>query len=198
MSTATNRVTLKPIKRETAQFTIEGTSPLIQHRWSEKARQMIREKKAGKKTKTREICDPVAEAANAAYVTADGRHGIPVTALKNSIIGAAHKDIGIEKTLVRKSLFILCPDPNGVLPMETPGYEVREDCVRVGAGSADLRYRPEFREWSVTFEIEYEASTITLEDMANLIERAGFSVGINEWRPEKGGEFGRFQLRRGE
>jgi len=27
-----------------------------------------------------------------------------------------------------------------------------------------------------------------------LIDRAGLSVGIGEWRPEKGGEYGRFKI----
>lgn len=189
-------VSLKPIEVKTAMFTIEGLSPLIQHKWSEKALRMIREKKAGKKTKTREVCDPAVEAQDATYFTASGQYGVPVGALMKCIIGAAHKDIGVEKTLVRKSVFIKCDDPNKVLVMDCDEPKVREDYVRVGGQSADLRYRPEFTDWAVTFEVTYEANSITLTDLANLIERAGFSIGLCEWRPEKGGEFGRFQLRR--
>lgn len=195
-STEKNVVSLKPIEVKTVMFTIEGLTPLIQHKWSEKAIRMIREKKGGKQTKTRGVCDPAVEAQDATYFTASGQYGIPVGAMMKCIVGAAHKDIGIDKVLVRKSVFIKCDDPNKVLVMDCDEPKIREDYVRVGISKADLRYRPEFTNWSVTFEVTYEANSITLADLANLIERAGFSIGLCEWRPEKGGEFGRFQLRR--
>jgi len=188
-------VTLKPINRKTLAITIEGTSILVQHTWSEKAKREMREKKGGKKTKNRTVCDPQAEAEAATYRTADGQFGIPVTALKSSIISAAHKDIGIEKTLVKKSLFVLCDDKDGVLPIRCEEPVIREDNVRVGMGAADLRYRPEFADWECDVEIEYDADNLTPEDIVNLINRAGFGVGICEFRPEKGGDWGRYRVK---
>ncbi len=184
---------VNPVKEQTLTFTIEGRSSLIQHKWSEKAKEQMRAKHAGKKTKNREVRDPVKEGQDATYYTVNGLYGIPVKALKASIIGAAHKDLGIEKTLVRKALFIPCDDGNDILPMECSEPILREDYVRVGQ-STDLRYRPEFHKWSVTFDLEYDADLLTVDDIANLINRAGFGVGLCEWRPEKGGENGRFKL----
>jgi hypothetical protein len=188
-------VKVRPIKQATAVLTVEGSSIMVQHKWSEKAKEMMRQKKAGRKTKTREVCNPEKEARDATYFTADGQYGIPVTALKKAIIGAAHKDLGIEKTLVRKSVFIRCSDPGGVLPIRCDEPIIREDPVRVGAGSADLRYRPQFDKWECDVEIEFDEDNLTLEDLANLINRAGFGVGILEFRPEKGGEWGRFRIK---
>jgi hypothetical protein len=190
-----NVAMLKPINRKTLGITIEGTSLLVQHAWSEKAREMMRAKKGGKKTKERSVCDPQAEAEAATYRTADGQFGVPLNALKASFISAAHKDIGIEKTLVRKSLFVLCSDPGGVLPMRCAEPVIREDNVRVGQGSADLRYRPQFTGWECDVEIEYDADNLTTDDIVNLINRAGFGVGICEFRPEKGGDWGRYQVK---
>lgn len=187
-------VKLKPIDVKNISFTIRGLSPLIQHKWSEKALRQIREKQAGKKTKTREARNPEEEAEAATYFTEGGSYGIPLEAIKKSIINAAHKDIGIEKTLVRKSLFIKSEDPNNILPMECDDPILREDQVRVGMGSADLRYRPEFRNWSVRVDATVDAGNLTVEDLINLVNRAGFGVGLHEWRPEKGGEFGRFEV----
>lgn len=188
-------VTLKPINRKTLGITIEGTSILVTHGWSPLNLEAIRRKKAGQKTKTRTVCDPQAEAEAATYRTMDGRFGVPVTALKSSIISAAHKDIGIEKTLVRKSFFILCEDTRGVLPIRCEEPVIREDNVRVGMGAADLRYRPEFRDWECDIEIEYDADNLTPEDIVNLINRAGFGIGICEFRPEKGGDWGRYRVK---
>jgi hypothetical protein len=110
------------------------------------------------------------------------------------LINAAHKDIGIEKTLVRKSFFIPCYDQNGVLTMEADKPKMREDMVRVGMGSADIRYRPQFDSWSVRVRAEYDADLLNENDIINLVDRAGFGVGLNEMRPEKGGDFGRFRI----
>lgn len=188
-------ITLKPISRKKMSFAIRGTSPLIMHQWSEKAKREMRDKQqAGKKTKSRELRDPEAEAIAATYTTDDGRIGIPGMAFKSSLVSAAHKDIGIEKTLVRKALFLIANDSNMVLPIEGSDPVVREDMVRVGAGSADMRYRPEFREWSCRIDLEIDAELLQKEDVLSLVNRAGFGVGICEWRPEKGGEFGRFEV----
>ena len=35
---------------------------------------------------------------------------------------------------------------------------------------------------------------IPVESLINLINRAGFGVGIQEMRPEKGGTYGRFKI----
>lgn len=188
---------LPPLQRQRMTVRIKGTSPLIQHAWAQKSINQIREKQAGKKTKDRSARDPDAEGRAAAYYTSEGKHGIPATSLKNAMATAAHKDLGIPQTLVKKALFIECHDVSNVLEMDCDEPVIKEDVVRVGSGKTkgtDLRYRPYFQEWSceVTFTIDKEL--LQPNDVLSLIERAGFGVGICEWRPEKGGEFGRFQV----
>ena len=185
---------LKPIQKMRVKIRIRGISPLIQHQWNEKAKQMMRDKHAGKKSKNRDVRDPVAEFESAMYRTEGGEYGVPAMAIKASIINAAHKDIGIEKTLVRKSLFLICKDKGMVIPMDCDEPEMKEDTVRVGMGSTDLRYRPYFYKWAVDTEWEIDSQLLQVGDLVNLINRAGFGVGICEWRPENGGEFGRFEV----
>lgn len=189
-------IKLAPIRKRRVTMRIVGKSPLIQHQWGAKALGMMRDKHAGRKTKTREVRDPQAEGREAMYVDAKGRPAVPAMAIKSAVIGAAHKDIGVEKTLVRKSLFIVCPDSRNMLTMDCDEPEIREDTVRVGQGSADLRYRPYFHRWSVDITWEIDEELLRVEDLLNLVDRAGFGVGIGEWRPEKGGEFGRFEVDR--
>ena len=149
----------------------------------------------GKKTRSRDKRVPEQEFEEATYRTAKGECGIPLLAIKSAIIGAAHKDIGIEKTLVKKALFIPSDDPLGVLPIKYKHRVMREDPVRVGQGSADLRYRPEFSKgWTCEITAEVDTELLQVDDLINLVDRAGFGVGIGEWRPEKEGEFGRFRV----
>lgn len=187
---------LKPVRKEHVTVRIVGISPLIQHRWGAKALEMMRLKHAGKKTKEREVRDPAAEGRDAMYVTADGRPGVPFKAVKKAMIDAAHKDIGVEKTLVKKALFLICNDTNDVIAMDCDDPVIKEDPVRVGQGAADLRYRPYFYRWSVDLLWEIDSELLQINDLLNLIDRAGFGVGIGEWRPEKGGENGRFEVDR--
>jgi len=187
-------ITLESIEKKYLKFTITGTSPLIQHRWSEKAKREMRDKHAGKKTKTRTARNPEQEFQDACYLDDDDNYGIPLMAFKNALITAAHKDIGIEKTLVRKAIFLHTSDSNLIQEIDCIDPVMREDMVRVGAGSADMRYRPEFRKWSANIAIEFDSVLLNVKDIVNLVNRAGFGVGIGEWRPEKNGEYGRFEI----
>jgi len=189
------KLELKPINKAIMSFTIKGTSPLITHNWDEKAKEMMRQKQQEqKKTKGRDKRDPQRECMAAAYRTDGGQFGVPGLALKTAIITAAHKDIGIEKTLVRKALFLRTTDSNKVIAMQCGEPEMREDMVRVGMGSADLRYRPMWKDWAVDVEFEVDMDLLQENDVIALVDRAGFGVGICEWRPEKNGEFGRFEI----
>lgn len=186
---------MNPINKGRVLIKIVGDMPLVQHKWSEKAKRMMREKHAGKKTKNRDVRDPDQEAKDATYFTQDGKYGMNAMAIKAAIINAAHKDIGIEKTLVRKSVFLEVDDMDGVLPLvDFSEPKIQEDVVRVGQGSTDLRYRPYFYEWAIEIVFQVDLELIQLEDLITLVDRAGFGVGIGEMRPEKGGEYGRFHV----
>lgn len=192
-------IKLKPIKKQLITLNIKSTSPMIQHAWDDKAKRMMLEKMQGKKTKDRPIRVPEEDASAATYLTADGKYCIPGMALKSAIITAAHKDLGVDKVLVRKALFLRCPatDASGgvpMIPITTDDPIMREDCVRVGMGTTDLRYRPQFNAWTAEVTFEIDAELLQPGDLITLINRAGFGVGVGEWRPEKDGEFGRFEV----
>lgn len=184
-------LTITPINMRSVKLWIQGTSPLIQHAWSEKSLRMLRMTAAERRKVPKTSRNPEEEGGAAAYMCGADRYGVPAMAVKSAMVEAAHKDIGVAKTLVRKALRFR---QAGIIPMECSEPVIREDIVRVGQGQTDLRYRPEFAEWRVQVELEYDADTLTLQDVVNLIDRAGFSVGIGEWRPEKDGEFGRFEV----
>ena len=61
-------------------------------------------------------------------------------------------------------------------------------------GTADLRYRGEFKEWATTLHIRYNAKAMSMEQIINLFNIGGFACGVGEWRPSKDGAFGTFHV----
>ena len=192
----------------TATVKIVGDSPLIMHKWSEKAKKEILDKQMKKaKSKGHDAKDPFADFISSIYwldgepenknpegfaaALEDGaRFGFPSTAVKAAAVAAAYR-AGITKNMVSM---------NGAFHIlgefvEIHGEPVmREDMVKVGMGVADIRYRGEFPEWWSSFTVRYNAAVLSLEQLINMINMGGFACGIGEWRAEKGGTFGAFHV----
>jgi len=188
-------VLIRKLSLKRADVRIEGLTPLVVHAWSSKAKEQLLANQQGGKRRIREKREPEQEFEAARYRLSDGTDGIPVVAIKASITEAAHKDLGVSKVSVRRALFIE-GDEGGLVRLDAAPPLMREDIVRVGMGSADLRYRPQYNPWALNLRLTYDADLLNAETVFNLIERAGFGGGLGEWRPEKGGEWGRFQVAR--
>lgn len=192
----TGTAIVQPIDVRTVGFTIKqrGNSPLVMHAWGEKALNMLRMTAAERKKQPKVGRDPETEANAATHFMEDGRVGLPAMAVKNSILNAAHKDTGIPRTTVMKALFIKCADRSLNIPLEYEVHTIREDIVRVGMAQTDIRYRPEFQGWRAYVEFEIDARVLNTQDLITLATNAGFGVGLLEFRPEKKGEWGRFEI----
>jgi|TARA_R110002012_G_scaffold8037_1_gene37356 hypothetical protein len=180
--------------RSVLTFRIRGISPLVQNRFYNK--EGIRSAHAGDRTKNRAPRDPAAECANAAHKLTNGGYGFPADGLKGSVIEAAHIDIGLPKTLLKKSFFILADDPvENLCALDFEGEPImREDRVVIGKGSTDLRYRPQFDDWGIIVRCEFDADAVPPKTLLKLVNRAGFGVGLGEMRPQKGKSFGRYEV----
>jgi len=187
------QITLSRLKIEILPVTIIGTSPLIFHRWDEKSKQMILDKQMKKAAKGRAVRDPQSDYQATYYRDSDGDIAVPVLMIKNALVSAVRNVEGLTMTLVRGALF--CKgDSQGFAKVKYTSERMREDMVRVGMGTADIRFRGEVDGWSVSFLIEYNPTVISAEQVLSLLDLAGFSVGIGEWRPEKNGDYGRFKV----
>lgn len=71
---------------------------------------------------------------------------------------------------------------------------MREEVTRFGVSKIDLRYRPEFPDWSSTLWVTFVTSMLTGDSVLSLIDAGGLSVGVGEWRPERSGDFGSFRV----
>lgn len=90
------------------------------------------------------------------------------------------------------------PEPFYEAEIEKGLPVIREDIVRLqGATKApDLRYRPQYDDWSAKILVSFKPAIITEESIANLVQIAGEMIGLCEWRPEKGGSWGMFRIKR--
>ena len=188
-------VYIKPIKAQTISFGIVGISPLIYHAWSARTKAQLLLTPIERRKQPKEKRDPEAEAAGADYRLPNGKPAFPLLSLKAAMIEAAHKDLGLDKVSFRKAFFLPGVSPC-LVELFADEPRIREDIVRVGVGSTDVRYRPEYFPWRVTVQGYIDASILTPDDIINLANRAGFGVGVGEWRPQRGGENGRFKIDR--
>lgn len=171
------------------EVTLVGDSPLICHRWSEKARKGMLDKQMKRARQAKEAKSPEADYLESLYILADGAYGFPAVAFKAAAVDACSHIAGITKVLARGAFHI----SREMIPIDgTP--TPREDMVRIAMGTADIRYRGEFQQWRVTLPIRYNASAISAEQVINLFNTAGFAIGVGEWRPEKNGSYGMFHV----
>lgn len=204
----TEIIAIPAIDIRNATITLKGDSPLIVHKWSEKAKKMMLDKQMKvATTKGHDAKDPFADFVDTIYflsgkpesatpeafeeaLSNGARFGFPSVGVKASAVSAGFR-AGVTKNLVSM---------NGAFHIDEEYVEIkgvpqiREDMVRVGMGTADIRYRAEFPEWSTTFVVKYNAGVISLAQLCNLFNLGGFAVGIGEWRPEKGGTYGRYHV----
>ena len=165
-----------------------GTSPLIVHKWSEKAKKQMLDKQMKKATQGKTAKDPELDYREALYTRPDGSYGFPAVGFKAAAVRAGtYCDM---KMIFLRGAFHVEGDLVRIDGEPRP----REDMVRVGMGTADIRYRPEFPEWSTDLEVTYNSRALAVEQIVHLFEVAGFAVGVGEWRPEKNGQFGRFKV----
>lgn len=194
----TDQINIDRIASETIQVPIVGTMPLIVHNFSDKSKRQMLDAQQGRK-KPKQVRDPEAEYEAAFYRTKDG-YGFPVTAFKAATVGSARfygKDVNM--TSLRQFLFmhgeLSEKDPQALVTIEGEPV-MREDIVRLGGASrsADLRYRPMFAEWRADLIVTYVTSSLSRSSVLSLIDAGGLGIGVGEWRPEKRGEFGTYQI----
>jgi hypothetical protein len=69
-----------------------------------------------------------------------------------------------------------------------PKWEVHKTSVKIGAGNRVARFRPLFKEWELDFQIEVMDDRIEEQTLKAVLDEAGRTKGIGDWRPR----FGRF------
>jgi hypothetical protein len=190
-------ITINKIGTETLDIPIVGTAPLIVHRFTEKAKRQMLDKMQGKR-KVKEKRDPEDDYQGSFYRQDDGTYGFPVLAFKSATVSAARffgKEVSM--TGLRQTMFFfgtLSKSEGQQLVTIEGTPQMREDVVRIGVSGTDLRYRPEFLDWATTLRVTYVTSSLSRDSVLSLVDAGGLGVGVGEWRPERSGNFGTYQV----
>ena len=151
----------------------------------------------------------------------NARFGFPLTGLKQAAISAAFRmGWSKDKMSLRGAFFIepavdgyysgdleISPDqkqidiipnvfhPEPMIEIQYERLTMRRDMVKVGVGSADIRYRGEFDGWSADFTLSFnENGDKSLDQILTMLNAGGYVCGIGEWRPERDGQYGMFHV----
>ncbi len=196
---ATNRIadiidapaTMKP---EIVTFTVIGISPLLQNNPAEFIGK-TGDEGLGSSKKTYKDED---EARLRVYKDADGAFAHPSEAFTKSMVKAvAGKKFGkmFATAAIKGSVFIAEPFSLLVDPKGNPIKEYQIDRRPVVVGKARiLRCRPMFSKWQIRLALEIDTAILKPKDVLDALSLAGRIVGIGDYRPEKGGGFGRFKV----
>jgi hypothetical protein len=207
---------IRPIEIQKVNLRIVGDTPLIMHAWSEKAKRMMLDAQMGlAKGKKKEPKNPVEDFIRSMYWLTDmpedmteeafneaisngARFGFPVTAFKQAAISAAYRMGWAKDKVSLRGAFFIDSDENGMIEIHSDAPKMREDMVKVGMGTADIRYRGEFANWYADMTISYNMNgNYSLENIMNIINAGGYICGVGEWRPEKDGQYGQFHVANG-
>jgi len=193
VATKESHVVIRPPNIQTALFTVIGTAPYVQHKFSQKAREkMRRDQEAGsqrKKGEKREPKDFHAMYEAAQHRMEDGSWGIPAPAFRNACISACRL-CGFKMTLAKLSVFVLpdgydADDATPLVRITKGEPEYLKSVVRLATGATDLHARPMWKTgWRADLRIEFDGDQFSIEDVANLLSRAGRQVGVGEGRPD--------------
>lgn len=196
-------IDIPQMKIATIVIRLIGDAPLVVHAWSDKAKKMMLDKQMKKGATAKEAKDPWRDYVDSLYwiskkparVTEDSikaaKFGFPAVGFKRAAVDACSHVSNITKVLARGAFHI----EGDVIEIKgTPN--MREDMVRIAMGTADIRYRGEFKTWSVALTIRYNTGTLSAEQIVNLFNTAGFAIGVGENRPQKNGSWGLFHVAR--
>ncbi len=187
-------------------YRLNGTTPMLVHAFGQKSFTQMLEKMCGCRAdgspldKDREPKDLEAEFQNAIARNKRGEHAIPIRWIKAGMLSAASAgNKAINGSALRRGVFVL----GFTTPILTPeGKKFSDpakqiDIVRVGSWSnrvPDVRARPRYDEWMIEIALRVFPSQIPLQHVAWALDAMGKLVGLGDYRPEKEGTYGQFEI----
>lgn len=220
---ATSGISIEPLEFEVLVLQILGIRPLIVHAWDPKVQgeMLAKQMKLPVKSNKQRERDPVSEFEAAKYRIPEelgGGYGVPAAAFKQSFVDAC-RHTGLKMTETQGAFHVrgieveqppvVIIDKEGkeievgeksmeIIPIYGDEPTMRMDMVRLDGGSADMRFRPQYKKWYCLVPVQIAKGSMTAQQVIDLANRAGFHCGICEWRPfskkSKNGSYGMFKI----
>jgi len=186
------RISIPAPHIDEARLTIIGTAPLVIHRFSAKTKNQLKTNMetgpVGGRRRKREATDTDDLFEASRYRAKQGWDGFHAAAIRLAMI-AACRLVDYKMTLAKMSLFVVADGWDATEP-QIPLVRIlgakatkQEDMARVSNGNPYVTVRAAYHDWRANLVLRYDADQFTLDDVSNLLMRAGQQVGICEGRP---------------
>lgn len=182
-------------------YTIEGLTPLLMHN---PRSMMLGQQSNGGPKKQVAIPSAEEEAEAGAYRTSEGFLAVPAIGVRNCTIVAAGA-FKYKTRSWRSFVSHIQIEPGDLLVLRNGGDEfisdyeidIRRTVNRTTKGAVP-RARPLVKKWKTSFSFIVDTSMLPTDDPHALIKtfllEGGSRLGICDYRPERGGWFGRFTV----
>jgi hypothetical protein len=194
----TPEIDIIEIKRGVANFCVIGRSPLICNRMSSKSKQTLLLPPPGKKNAAEKAStlkhDPLTEYRDSPYRNmSDGPTRIQGLGswFKGSMKTAALDHPHTKKTQIGRQVYVL---GDRVDIYGTPQMFMAVTRNSDIAHTPDIRTRAILPRWACFVSISYAIPLYTAGGISNLLAAGGNGAAVGDWRIEKGGSYGRFEL----
>jgi hypothetical protein len=185
----------KPLQIGTIKIKVIGTSPFLPEPMDMAVLEKYNKIKS-KQTYTKDDISEEEKVKAKLYHTQDGQIGILARAFYNSMIRASSYLFDIKQGGMRniKEGVTIVGD---VLPLKFKKQEVLTHWGRTSGmkGSPRKIMRNAFYDWSVDLEIQYNQNNLSAEQIVNVLNWAGFHIGVGGFRKERTGNFGAFTVK---
>lgn len=211
-------VIVPEIEFKTVTVKLKGVTPLVTNPFSLKQMRMIEDKQHGvAKTKKHDIRNEWQDFSESIYWLSEppaeytedgvseamkhGRYGFAVGGVKDSAVSAAMRRGLVKNAVTGRGLFRIVGTEQDRIYMKqcveiiTPEPpKMRVDCLSTFNSGADMRYRPQFDEWRMQFDVMFDSGAISVDQLLTWFKLGGFACGLGENRAEKGEGWGSYTL----
>lgn len=168
--------------------TVEGQTPLLQHRYAIAGQDEPSSKRTG-------VPEWKAEGEKALYRDESGNIYQPAEHFERAFAeaGKQFKVAGKRGATWSKLLSATLEVQPFAIPHKVTKYEIDARPVVIQK-SRVVRYRPRFDAWQLSFDIVISDVQVPVTVVRQVVDYAGTYIGIGDYRPNKGGKFGKFAV----
>ncbi len=166
-----------------------GTTPLLTNKFSDAALKKIIDKQGSvAKNKKHDVRNPEQEFKDSQY-RVGRKHVFPSNAFIQAAVRAG-KGVGINMTDSRSAFRAM----GEYVEIKSDPPFMATHTIRLPNKAGGVAYRAQYDDWTAELMLTFDRAFLSEAEVVNLMNRAGWGVGVGAWRPEKSGTFGTFKV----